>query len=267
MTGFRRVATCKCCGVDKCGGGIPLGCTSTISSCPATYAVTFGLSSHTIRTNCGTLESPDCQDAIEYPAVTFPAVTVTQNAINKCIYQGVEVDVSGVIDSWNNTPCSGGTTRTYNWDTILVRLNNGCAHLLDNGYLCPCWYDADDSDHCSPQICAGVCAEVWLKLSITTGRTTTTSGFSFSACFFSHCTNNCTTDLVPCYNSYGSPNTIRTTYKCPDTTPMSDVSPCISDGSNGWQLRSSAVYGGFVDCNDYTNSRSSTNWACTASIV
>jgi hypothetical protein len=255
MTGFRRVATCKCCGVDKCGGkGPTTGCTSTISSCPSTYAVTFGVSSHTVKVNCGTLGSPDCQDYIEYPATTFPAVTVTQNATNKCEFEGAWVDVSGVSDSWNNNPCSGDPSYTYNWDELLINVTNDCAHLLDSGYLCPCWYDADDSDHCTPQICAGVCAEVYLKYSISTGRSTTYGTRNFSACFFSHCIGSCT-DLVPCYNSYGSPNTTRHLIHCPDTSPMDICSPCISDGSNGWKVSCSTP-----------NYRGDAEWACTASI-
>ena len=254
MTGFRRVATCKCCGVDKCGGSFPLGCTSTISSCPSTYAVTFGVSSHTVKVNCGTLASPDCQDYIEYPATTFPAVTVTQNATNKCIYEGVEVDVSGVSDSWTTNPCSGGASYTYNWDELLINVTSGCANLLGDGQLCPC-VDADGDDYCSPSICAGFCAEIFLKTSVSTGRSTSYVTRNFSACFFSHCIGSCT-DLVPCYNSYGSPDTTRSDVSlCPDTTPMDICSPCISDGSNGWK----------GDCS-IPNYRADSDWGFTASI-
>ena len=243
MTGFRRVATCKCCGVDPCGANSPYGCTTGTSNCPSTYAVALTFNTHTFKINCGTIPSPSCQDYSITPSLST-SVTVTQNGTNKCRYEGT-TDLSSVTDTWTTNPCSGSGI-TYEWDEVIVNLTTGISPSLDDAQLAPC----GNTSYCSK--CAGVCAEIFLKANYTTGRGSATIAFNFSACYFSHCIDSCS-DLVPCFNSYGSIDQRRTRLTECDSPNI--CTPCLT-GTNGWGK----------DCTDLEVTRSQTDWGFTASI-
>ena len=249
MTGVRR-AKCDCClptGVDACKASMVTGCTTASSSCPSTYAVTLSLNSFTIKRNCGTESEPSCQDYLVYPALS-KTVTVTQNAINKCIYEG-SLDISSGADTFTTNPCSGSST-TYSWKTITAQVKNSGVNLVTGAQLAPC----NDGSYCAS--CAGMC--IGFQVEINNDTSGGTFDKLFSACYFSHClTGTCSdsSNLTPCYNYYSTADATRTEYaECTSANNTFD-NECIADG-----------YGWSSDCATNVVGRASANWGFTVTI-